>query len=76
MCELQTRRRTSPTVLPFSVLEKMTDKPLKIRGIAMTTGISRNLNIYTSEELNSFSGKLTGAPVYIEHIAVPNASEK
>ena len=64
------------TVLPFSVLEKMTDKPLKIRGIAMTTGISRNLNIYTSEELNSFSGKLTGAPVYIEHVSVPNAIGK
>jgi phage terminase large subunit-like protein len=32
------------TVLPFSVLEKMADKPLKIRGVAMTAGMSRNLS--------------------------------
>jgi hypothetical protein len=64
------------TVLPFSVLEKITDKPLKIRGVAMTTGISRNLNIYTTEELHAFSDKLTGAPVYIEHVSVPNAIGK
>ena len=64
------------TVLPFSVLEKMADKPLRIRGIAMTTGMSRNLNIYTSEELQAFTSKLVSAPVYIEHIAVPNAVGK
>ena len=64
------------TVLPFQVLEKITDKPLRIRGVAMCTGMSRNLNIYTSEELQNFSSKLTNAPVYIEHIAVPNAVGK
>jgi len=41
-------------VLPFSILEKIVDKPLKIRGVAMTTGISRNFNIYTPEELQGF----------------------
>ncbi len=64
------------TVLPFQVLEKITDKPLRIRGVAMCTGMSRNLNIYTSEELQNFSSKLTNAPVYIKHIAVPNAVGK
>ena len=64
------------TVLPFSVLEKMADKPLRIRGVAMTTGMSRNLNIYTSEELQAFTSKLANAPVYIEHVAVPNAVGK
>lgn len=63
-------------VLPFSVLEKMADKPLKIRGVAMTAGMSRNLNIYTSEELQAFTGKLDNAPVYIEHVSVPNAIGK
>ncbi|MDH5770844.1 MAG: hypothetical protein OEZ25_06125, partial [Candidatus Bathyarchaeota archaeon] len=29
-------------ILPFKVLEKIVDKPLRIRGIAMTAGISRN----------------------------------
>ena len=64
------------TVLPFQVLEKITDKPLRIRGVAMCAGMSRNLNIYTSEELQSFSSKLANAPVYIEHVAVPNAVGK
>ena len=54
----------------------MVDKPLKIRGVAMTAGMSRNLNIYTSEELQAFSSKLANAPVYIEHVAVPNAVGK
>jgi hypothetical protein len=63
-------------VLPFSVLEKMADKPLKIRGIAMTAGMSRNFNIYTPEELEAFSSKLAGAPVYIEHVSVDNAVGK
>jgi hypothetical protein len=64
------------TVLPFQVLEKVTDKPLRIRGVAMCSGMSRNLNIYTTEELQAFSGKLVNAPVYIEHVAVPNAVGK
>jgi hypothetical protein len=64
------------TVLPFRILEKMADKPLRIKGIALCSGMSRNLNIYTAEELQTFSNKLANAPVYIEHVAVPNAIGK
>jgi hypothetical protein len=64
------------SILPFTVLEAMSGKPLRIRGVAMCTGMSRNLNIYTSEELQAFSSKLSNAPVYIEHVAVPNAVGK
>ena len=55
-------------ILPFKVLEKIVDKPLRIRGIAMTAGMSRNFNIYTPEELPDFTSKLVSAPVYVEHI--------
>lgn len=64
------------SLLPFKIVEAMSDKPLCIRGMAMCTGMSRNLNIYTSEELHAFSSKLANAPVYIEHVAVPNAVGK
>jgi hypothetical protein len=63
-------------ILPFQILEKIVDKPLKIRGLAITAGMSRNFNIYTPEELQTFSSKLVAAPVYIEHVAVPNAVGK
>jgi hypothetical protein len=63
-------------VLPFKVLEKIVDKPLRIRGVAMTAGMSRNFNIYTSEELQAFASKLVGSPVYIEHVSVGNAVGK
>jgi hypothetical protein len=64
------------TILPFKVLEKIADKPLKIRGVAMTAGISRNFNIYTPEELQAFASKLVNSPVYIEHVSVDNAIGK
>jgi hypothetical protein len=64
------------SILPFSVAEKIADKPLQIRGLAMTTGLSRNFNLYTPEELAVFSGKLTDAPVYLEHVSVNNAVGK
>jgi len=64
------------TILPFQVLEKIVDKPLRIRGVAMTAGMSRNFNIYTSEELQAFASKLVGAPVYIEHVSVDSAVGK
>jgi hypothetical protein len=64
------------TILPFKVIEKILDKPLKIRGIAMTAGISRNFNIYTPQELEAFTSKLDGAPVYIEHVSVEKAIGK
>jgi hypothetical protein len=63
-------------ILPFKVLEKLVDKPLKIRGVAMTTGMSRNFNIYTPEELQAFASKLVSAPVYVEHVSVENAVGK
>jgi hypothetical protein len=63
-------------ILPFKILEKIIDKPLCIKGIAMTAGMSRNFNIYTPEELQAFAQKLVSAPVYIEHVAVPNAVGK
>jgi hypothetical protein len=63
-------------LLQFRVLEKIADKPLRIRGIAITAGTSRNFNIYTPEELQALAGKLVSAPVYVEHVAVPNAVGK
>ncbi len=63
-------------ILPFEIKEKVADRPLKIRGVALTSGISRNLNIYTPQELEAFADKLVGAPMYIEHVAVPNAIGK
>lgn len=63
-------------VLPFIISEKLTDKPLKIKGLAMTTGLSRNLNIYTPEELQTFAGKLVDAPVYIEHVTAEDSVGK
>jgi hypothetical protein len=64
------------TVLPFQVLEKIVDKPLRIRGVAMVAGMSRNFNVYTAEELQAFASKLTEAPVYIEHVSVDSAVGK
>ena len=63
-------------VLPFTISEKIMEKPLRIRGLAMTAGMSKNFNIYTPEELQSFAGKLVDAPVYIEHVTVPDAVGK
>src|SRR3989337_533046 len=63
-------------VLPFSIVEKIIDKPLKIGGFAMTAGISRNFNIYPPEELQSFASKLVNSPVYIEHVSVDKAIGK
>jgi hypothetical protein len=63
-------------ILPFTILEKIVDKPLRIRGLAITAGMSRNFNIYTPDELEAFASKLVAAPMYIEHVAVPNAVGK
>jgi len=51
------------------ILEKIVEKPLRIRGVALTAGMSRNLNIYTPEELRNFASKLAGSPVYLEHVS-------
>ncbi|MCW4045246.1 MAG: hypothetical protein NWE94_06995 [Candidatus Bathyarchaeota archaeon] len=63
-------------IIPFQIIEKIVGKPLRIRGVAITTGMSRNFNIYTSEELKSFASKLVNSPVYIEHVSVENAVGK
>jgi hypothetical protein len=42
----------------------------------MTTGMSRNFNIYTPEELQSFAGKLVDVPVYLEHVNAQDAVGK
>jgi hypothetical protein len=70
------RREHFSAVLPFSVAEKIVDKPCKIRGIAMTAGMSRNRNVYTAEELEAFAPKLVGAPIYMEHVSAANAVGK
>jgi hypothetical protein len=64
------------TALPFKVVEEIVDSPLKVRGVAMTAGVSRNFNIYTPEELLAFASKLVNSPVYIEHVSVDNAVGK
>ena len=63
-------------VLPFTISEKMLGKPLRIRGVAMTAGLSRNFNIYTPEELKTFADKLVNAPVYLEHVTAADAVGK
>ena len=63
-------------LLPFVIAEKVSEKPLRIRGLAMTTGMSRNFNIYTPEELQAFAGMLVDAPVYMEHVTATNAVGK
>ena len=63
-------------VLPFTITEKIMEKPLRIRGVAMTAGMSRNFNIYTPEELQAFARKLVDAPVYIEHVTTANSVGK
>jgi hypothetical protein len=63
-------------VLPFTITEKILEKPLRIRGVAMTAGMSRNFNIYTPEELQAFVRKLADAPVYIEHVTTANSVGK
>ncbi|MFB3887943.1 MAG: hypothetical protein ACE14S_00505 [Candidatus Bathyarchaeia archaeon] len=63
-------------VMPFEIREKILEKPLRVRGIALTAGMSRNFNVYTPEELQSFASKLVNAPMYLEHVAAPSAVGK
>jgi hypothetical protein len=63
-------------VLPFTITEKISEKPLRIRGVAMTAGMSRNFNIYKPEELQAFASKLVDAPVYIEHVTTAKSVGK
>jgi hypothetical protein len=63
-------------ILPFQIIEKIVNKPLRIKGVAITAGMSRNFNIYTPEELKAFTDKLASAPVYIEHVSIQDAVGK
>jgi hypothetical protein len=63
-------------VLAFTITEKIMEKPLRIRGVAMTAGMSRNFNIYTPDELQAFAVKLVEVPVYIEHVTTQNSVGK
>ncbi|MEM2102346.1 MAG: hypothetical protein QXM22_02390 [Candidatus Bathyarchaeia archaeon] len=58
------------------ILEKVIDKPLRIRGVAISAGMSRNFNIYLEDELKQFATKLVNAPVYLEHVSALNAVGK
>ena len=58
------------------ILEKIVDEPLRIRGVALTAGMSRNLNVYMDEELERFASKLVGSPVYLEHVSAFSAVGK
>ena len=64
------------SLLPFKVLEAAAGKPLRISGVAISAGVSRNFNVYTVEELQAFASELVNSPMYIEHVAVPNAVGK
>ena len=64
------------SLLPFRVLEAAVGKPLRISGVALSAGLSRNFNVYTVEELQAFAEILVNSPMYIEHVAVPNAIGK
>jgi hypothetical protein len=65
------------SVLPVRILEAAAaGKSLRIAGVAMAAGISRNFNIYTPDELQAFAEKLVGAPVYLEHVVVSAVSGK
>jgi hypothetical protein len=63
-------------LLPFKIYESAADKPLRISGVAMAAGISRNFNIYTPKELEAFAEKLVGAPLYMEHVTANAAVGK
>jgi hypothetical protein len=59
------------------IAEKTQLKPqLKIRGIAVKAGTSRNWNVWLKEELKAAASSLIGQPIYLEHIDVANAVGK
>jgi hypothetical protein len=69
-------RERVASLLPFKIVEAAAGKPLRISGVAIAAGLSRNLNLYTPQELEAFASQLVNAPMYIEHVAVPNAIGK
>jgi len=75
-CEKKQVHERIASILPFRVLEASEGKPLRIAGVAMTAGMSRNRNVYTAQELEAFAPKLVGAPIYLEHVSVEQAIGK
>ncbi|RJX15215.1 hypothetical protein CW703_07175 [Candidatus Bathyarchaeota archaeon] len=49
---------------------------LKVKGIAIKAGMSRNYNIYLEDELKAAVKSLIGKPMYLEHVAADNAIGK
>lgn len=72
----QRARERVNVLMPFQIMQKMTDKPLKIRGVATIAGIDKNMHIITEDELQRFAEKLVAAPIYYEHIQAQNAVGK
>ncbi|MGP3667616.1 MAG: hypothetical protein ACKD6N_03510 [Candidatus Bathyarchaeota archaeon] len=61
----------------LETLEKTQIQPvLRIRGIAVKAGVSRNYNVYIEEELKKAVQSLVGQPVYIEHVSADKAVGK
>lgn len=56
--------------------ESLVSTPLRIKGVAMKVGISRNNALFTKEWMEDFKNKLLGAPVYVDHITTVNAIGK
>lgn len=56
------------------ILEAVSQKPvLRIKGVALKAGVSRNLNVYVEEELRKAAETLRGKPVYYEHVSADRA---
>ncbi len=50
------------SLLPFRVIESTQSKPLRIGGVAMAAGMSRNFNVYTPVELAVYRGHKVAVP--------------
>lgn len=64
------------SLLPFRVIEAVVGKPLRIAGVAMVAGLSRNFAVYTPQQIEALAPQMIGAPVYIEHVAADKATGK
>ena len=56
--------------------EKITNNIIKVKGLAVKAGVSRNNVLYTSEWIQAYSTKLVNTPIYIEHVTATNAIGK
>ena len=58
---------------PIESHEKLLDKPLRITGVAIHAGMTRNWNLYVERELKAAAPTLVGKPIYLEHVAADKA---